>query len=180
MKQVLFSLLVLVSFSLSAQVSDKAPIPVKTPGDLKKEASMKSAQVKTEQATAVSEAAVEKADSKMTFESLTVDYGTVEFGSEPLRMVKFTNTGTEALVIKNARGSCGCTVPTWPKEPIAPGQSSIIEVRYDTKRPGAINKSITITTNEGTEEHRLQVIGTVLPAKEDKAVPAAEPSIIKG
>lgn len=180
MKQVLFSLLLLVSFSLSAQVSDKAPIPVKTAGDLKKEASMKSAQIKAEQAAAVSEAAVEKADSKMTFESLTVDYGTVEHGSEPLRMVKFTNTGTEPLVIKNARGSCGCTVPTWPKEPIAPGQSSTIEVRYDTKRPGAINKSITITTNEGSENHVLQVVGTVLPAKEDKSVPAATPSVIKG
>ena len=181
MKQVLFSLLVLVSFSLSAQVSEKAPIPVKTAGDLKKEASMKSAQIKAEQAAAVSEAAaVEKADSKMTFESLTVDYGTIENGSEPLRVVKFTNTGTEPLVIKNARGSCGCTVPTWPKEPIAPGQSSTIEVRYDTKRAGAINKSITITTNEGPDNHVLQVIGTVLPVKEDKAVPAAEPSLIKG
>jgi len=180
MKQVLFSLLVLVSFSLSAQVSEKAPIPVKTAGDLKKEASAKSAQIQAEQAATVSEVAVEKADSKMTFESLTVDYGTVENGSEPLRVVKFTNIGSEPLVIKNAKGSCGCTVPTWPKEPIAPGQSSTIEVRYDTKRTGAINKSITITTNEGSDNHVLQVVGTVLPVKEDKAVPAAEPNVIKG
>ncbi len=180
MKQVLFSLLVLVSFSLSAQVSEKAPIPVKTPSDLKKEASMKSAQMKADQAGITAEAAVEKADSKMTFESLTVDYGTIENGADPLRVVKFTNTGTEPLVIKNARGSCGCTVPTWPKEPIAPGQSSTIEVRYDTKRTGPINKSITITTNEGSDSHVLQVVGTVLPVKEDKGVPAAEPSVIKG
>jgi hypothetical protein len=55
-----------------------------------------------------------------------------------------------------------------------------MEVRYDTKRTGAINKSITITTNEGPDNHVVQVVGTVLAPKEDKAVPAAEPSIIKG
>ncbi len=176
MKQILFSLLVLVSFSISAQTKvEKAPIPVKTEGDLKKEAMIE--QAKT---AAVAEVAVERTNAKMTFESLTVDYGTIENGAEPLRLIKFTNTGTEPLVIKNARGSCGCTVPTWPKDPIAPGQSSSMEVRYDTKRTGAINKSITITTNEGPDNHVVQVVGTVLAPKEDKAVPAAEPSIIKG
>lgn len=172
MKQVLFSLLVLVSFSLTAQTN---PIPVKTEGDLQKEAMIERAKTQ-----AVAEVAVERTNAKMTFESLSVDYGTIEFGGEPLRVVTFTNTGTEPLVIKNARGSCGCTVPTWDKNPIAPGQSSTLEVRYDTKRPGPINKSITITTNEGPDNHILQVIGTVLPAKEDKAVPAAEPTLIKG
>lgn len=176
MKQILFSLLVFVSFSISAQTkTDKAAIPVKTDGDMKKEVVMKQAQE-----AAVVEAAVERTNAKMTFESLTVDYGTIENGSEPLRVVKFTNTGTEPLVIKNARGSCGCTVPTWDKDPIAPGQSSTIEIRYDTKRTGAINKSVTITTNEGPDPQVLQVIGTVLAPKEDMAVPAAEPSIIKG
>jgi len=174
MKQFLFTLLVLVSISLNAQTK-VAPIPIKTEGDLKKEAMIEKA--KTE---AVAEVAVERTNAKMTFESLTVDYGTIENGSEPLRVVKFTNTGTEPLVIKNARGSCGCTVPTWTKDPIAPGQSSTLEIRYDTKRTGAINKSVTITTNEGPDNHVLQVIGTVLPPKEEKAVPQAEPSIIKG
>ncbi|MFN8339429.1 MAG: DUF1573 domain-containing protein [Saprospiraceae bacterium] len=174
MKQFLFTLLVLVSISLNAQTK-VAPIPIKTEGDMKKEAMIEKA--KTE---AVAEVAVERTNAKMTFESLTVDYGTIENGSEPLRVVKFTNTGTEPLVIKNARGSCGCTVPTWTKEPIAPGQSSTLEIRYDTKRTGAINKSVTITTNEGPDNHVLQVIGTVLAPKEEKAVPQAEPSIIKG
>jgi hypothetical protein len=172
MKQVLFSLLVLISISLNAQTN---PIPVKTEGDLQKEAMIEKAKTQ-----AVAEVAVERTNAKMTFESLTVDYGTIENGGEPLRTVKFTNTGTEPLVIKNARGSCGCTVPTWEKNPIAPGQSSTIEIRYDTKRTGPINKSVTITTNEGPDNHVLQVIGTVLPAKEEKAVPTAEPSIIKG
>lgn len=176
MKQVLFSFFVLVTFALNAQQVEKAPVPIKTEGDLKKEAQMKEAMVKE----AVAEAPVERTNAKMEFKSLTVDYGTIEFDSDPLRIITFTNTGTEPLIIKNARGSCGCTVPTWPKDPIAPGQSSTMEVRYDTKRPGRISKSITINTNEGPETHTIQVVGEVLPKKEEKAVPAAEPSLIKG
>lgn len=127
-----------------------------------------------------SEEVVERSNAKMEFESTTVDYGTIEYDADPLRKVKFTNTGTEPLIIKNAKGSCGCTVPKWPNEPIAPGQSSFLEVRYDTKRTGRIMKSISVTTNEGPEEHRIQVIGEVLPKKEDSSVPNAEPTVIKG
>jgi hypothetical protein len=174
MKQFLFSLLVLGAFSLSAQ-KDKAPVPVKVDAPVKNEATAIEAQKAPAQ-----EAEVERTNAKMTFESMTVDYGTIENGAEPLRLIKFTNTGTDPLVIKNARGSCGCTVPTWPKDPIAPGQSSSMEVRYDTKRTGRISKSITITTNEGPENHVIQVVGDVLPPKEEKAVPAAEPNLIKG
>lgn len=121
----------------------------------------------------------EKSNAKMTFESMVVDYGTVAQNSEPLRLIKFTNTGTDPLIIKNARGSCGCTVPNWPKDPIMPGQSSSIEVRYDTNRIGKINKSITITTNEGDEPHVIQVIGEILKA-DDQSVPPSTPNIIKG
>ncbi len=116
----------------------------------------------------------------MTFESMTVDFGTIEHNGEPLRVLKFTNTGTEPLVIKNARGSCGCTVPIWPKEPIIPGEDSKIEVRYATNRVGNINKTIKITTNEGGDPHVVKVIGKVLPAEKEDSVPAGTPSIISG
>jgi hypothetical protein len=107
----------------------------------------------------------------MTFESEVVDYGAIAQNSEPLRVVAFTNTGTEPLIVKNARGSCGCTVPTWPKEPVMPGETSQIEVRYDTKRIGSINKKITLTTNEpeGANTHILKVIGKI--SKADAGVP---------
>jgi len=114
----------------------------------------------------------------MNFEKMDVDYGTIEQNAEPLRVLKFTNTGTEPLVIKNARGSCGCTVPTWPKEPIMPGEESTIEVRYATNRLGAINKKITITTNEDAEPHVIKVLGTVLKPEDDSGVPASEPSML--
>ena len=118
----------------------------------------------------------------MTFEDgnydTTVDYGTIEQHGEPLRVVKFKNTGTEPLIIKNAKGSCGCTVPTWPKEPILPGEESQIEIRYATNRLGKINKKVTITTNED-KNHTINVIGEILKPADEEAVPASTPSIIK-
>ena len=110
----------------------------------------------------------------MTFESMIVDYGTIERHSEPLRIAKFTNTGNQPLVISNARGSCGCTVPNWPKEPIMPGQSSQVEIRYDTKRLGKINKTVTISTNEGGQPHVLRVQGLIQEVKLEDGVPAAK------
>lgn len=114
----------------------------------------------------------------MQFESLEVDYGVIENGADGLRKFVFTNVGTEPLVIKNARGSCGCTVPTWPKEPIMPGETSAIEVKYDTKRTGKINKSITLTTNESIGTRMLTIKGEVLPAPKDEPIPASKSTII--
>lgn len=110
----------------------------------------------------------------MEFESLVVDYGTIEQHSEPLRTLKFVNKGTTPLVITNARGSCGCTVPTWAKEPIMPGEESTIEIRYATNRLGKINKKVTITTNEGTEPHVINVVGSIFEKESEESVPAAK------
>ena len=108
----------------------------------------------------------------MQFNGTTIDYGTIDKGSDPIRKFTFTNTGNEPLIIKNAKGSCGCTVPTYPKEPIMPGESNVIEVRYDTNRVGAFNKTITLTTNETASETRtLTIKGDV------KGDGAATPSV---
>lgn len=116
----------------------------------------------------------------MTFTTKEVQYGTIEQHSEPLREVSFTNTGNEPLVIKNARGSCGCTVPIWPKEPIMPGESAKIEIRYATNRLGKINKTVTITTNEeSAKPHVLKVLGKVLEA-DTESVPASPAGILGG
>jgi hypothetical protein len=97
----------------------------------------------------------------MTFEATTIDYGTIDQGSNPIREFKFTNMGTEPLLITSAVGSCGCTVPTFSREPIKPGESSVISVRYDTQRIGPINKTVTLTTNEKQSTHQLAIIGEV-------------------
>jgi hypothetical protein len=114
----------------------------------------------------------------MTFEKTEVDYGTITQGSDPLRRFKFKNTGTEPLIIKNARGSCGCTVPSYKKEPIAPGESSDIEVRYDTQRIGDFQKSVTIDTNEGEQPRVLMIKGKVNEKVAEAGVPVNAPSLI--
>ncbi len=117
----------------------------------------------------------------MNFESTEVDYGTIEQHSDPYRYFKFTNSGDEPLVIKHAKGSCGCTVPTYPKEPILPGETAEIKVRYATDRVGPFTKTITLTTNEASETKVLRIKGKVnkAPAEPD-AIPAAAPSILGG
>lgn len=101
------------------------------------------------------------------FENEVLDYGTIENGSDGNRVFKFTNVGTEPLVITNAKGSCGCTTPEWPKEPIAPGASSTIKVHYDTKRTGAFEKTVTLESNATEASKVIKIKGVVnAPAEE--------------
>ena len=112
----------------------------------------------------------------MVFETETIDYGTIEHNANGDREFVFTNNGNKPLIISNTQGSCGCTVPTTPKEPIAPGAKGIIGVKYATDRVGAFTKSVTVTSNaEGQPTKVLTIKGTVLP----DATPAAVPAIPK-
>lgn len=95
----------------------------------------------------------------------THDYGTIKHGADGTCTFEFKNTGNAPLIISNAKGSCGCTVPEWPKEPIAPGAKGVIKVKYDTTRAGAINKSVTITSNAVNEPTKvIRIKGNVLSA----------------
>jgi hypothetical protein len=92
------------------------------------------------------------------------DYGTIENGADGTCVFTVTNTGNAPLVISLCKGSCGCTVPVCSKEPIAPGASSEITVKYDTKRTGPINKSVTITSNAVNNGSKvIRIKGTVKP-----------------
>jgi hypothetical protein len=101
---------------------------------------------------------------KFKFETEVVDYGTIDHGANGDREFKFTNVGKEPLIISNAVGSCGCTTPNWPKEPIKPGASASIKVHYDTNRPGTFEKQVTITSNADTPSKVLKIKGVVKPA----------------
>lgn len=127
-------------------------------------------------------ATVQPADGAvMEFETMTVDYGTIAQGSEPFRLFKFTNTGNAPLVIKNAKGSCGCTVPTYPKEPILPGETGEIKVRYDTNRVGPFTKRVTLTTNSVEETVVLTIKGLVeKKAEEPAGVPSNDNGLFNG
>lgn len=98
----------------------------------------------------------------MEFESAVIDYGVIENKADGNRAFVFTNTGDAPLIISNARGSCGCTVPTWPKEPIVPGATATIGVNYDTKRVGKFTKTITLSTNAPEKSKILTIKGEVL------------------
>jgi Protein of unknown function (DUF1573) len=98
---------------------------------------------------------------EITFEMETHDYGTMDFGADGNYSFKFTNTGKEPLVITDAKGSCGCTVPKWPKEPILKGQTNYINVNYDTKRPGPFTKTVTVTSNAKSVTKVLTIKGVV-------------------
>lgn len=99
------------------------------------------------------------------------DYGKIQKGANGDCFFTITNTGTEPLIITNAKGSCGCTVPSWPREAIAPGESKSMKVTYATNRVGKINKSVTITSNATNAPTKVvRISGEVLqPAPEDGA-----------
>jgi len=84
----------------------------------------------------------------LTFESETYDFGELPAGAKVDHYFKFTNTGKSPLIIKDAKGSCGCTVPEFPKTPIAPGATDSIKITYDAgTQAGRQQKTVTLTTN---------------------------------
>ena len=84
---------------------------------------------------------------EIEFEKLVHDYGDVPFNGNGECEFRFTNTGNEPLLIQKPKSSCGCTIPSWPNEPILPGESDVIKVTYKTNRVGNINKTVTVTSN---------------------------------
>jgi hypothetical protein len=109
--------------------------------------------------------------SEISFEKDVHDFGTIKFGGNGVYEFKFTNTGKEPLIISNAQGSCGCTVPTWPKEPIKANESGKIKVSYDTKRPGPFTKTVTITSNAKSSPKILTIKGVVEEAPKEQTTP---------
>ena len=115
---------------------------------------------------------------KIEFKEETINYGEVYKGVDSgKRTFEFTNIGDVPLIIKDAKSSCGCTVPSFSKEPIAPGKSGIIEVQYNMN-PGPISKTITVESNAVNKENgmvALRIKGTVL-VKEEKSILEKKPA----
>lgn len=103
------------------------------------------------------------------------DYGTITQGDNGQCKFTIMNEGTEPLIISLCKGSCGCTVPVCPQEPIPPGASAEITVKYNTNRVGPINKSVTITSNAKNEPRKIiRIKGTV------KAKPSGSAPVMNG
>lgn len=84
---------------------------------------------------------------KIAFTEQEHNYGTIKKGGDGNCEFVFTNEGNEPLILSNVKASCGCTVPTWTKEPIMPGKTGTIKVRYNTNNVGGFTKTITVTCN---------------------------------
>lgn len=108
---------------------------------------------------------------EIVFENDVHDYGTIKQGANGSYEFKFKNNGKEPLIISNAQGSCGCTVPSWPKEPILPGQGNVIKVTYDTKRVGPFTKTVTLTSNAKTPSKVITIKGVVQELPQEETFP---------
>jgi len=98
----------------------------------------------------------------LKFEETEFDFGTVDQGEKVNHVYKFANTGNEPLIISNAKGSCGCTVPSWPKEPIPVGGTGEIQVQFDSKgKKNKQSKRVTITSNTDPAQTFLTIKGEV-------------------
>jgi hypothetical protein len=97
------------------------------------------------------------------FTKTTHDYGTIQQGGDGNCEFKFKNTGKEPLILSNVISSCGCTVPSWTREPIMPNKEGTIKVKYDTNRIGIISKQITVMSNAKTDRVVLSIAGKIEP-----------------
>ena len=160
----LMAFIILAAFTVSAQVStsDKSE-------EQKKEMERKRMEEEKKRQQQTKEQANNPNAPIITFEKTVHDYGTIQQHDDGNCKFTFTNDGKEPLILSNVRSSCGCTVPTWPRQPILPGQSEVIKVRYDTKRVGTINKSIHVYSNAKVSPVSLKIKGKILAASASKA-----------
>ena len=106
---------------------------------------------------------------EITFSETNYDFGAIEEGTLVTQVYTFTNTGSEPLILVDAKGSCGCTVPEWPKEPILPGETASLTVQFNSKnKRGKRNQKITITTNTSPPQTFLYLSGTIIQSEESE------------
>jgi hypothetical protein len=118
----------------------------------------------------------------ITFENTVHDYGTIPYNGDGTCEFKFRNDGKTPLILSNCQASCGCTVPEWPKEPIAKKKSGVIKVKYATTRVGNFTKTITVTSNASNSPVTITIKGVVNKQEEtpdntpikDKPLPSTE------
>jgi hypothetical protein len=111
-----------------------------------------------------------KNQAEFKFENMEYNYGTIKQGDKVEYTFNFTNTGKEPLIITNAQGSCGCTVPDWPKEPIKKGETGKIKVTFNSAgKMGLQDKTVTITSNAKTNPVVLHIKGNIEAAATEEA-----------
>lgn len=106
---------------------------------------------------------------KMTFEEEVYEFGDITQGEKVIHTFKFKNTGKTDLIITSAQGSCGCTVPSYPKNPIAPGAEDLVEVSFDSNgKKGNQHKTVTLVANTYPSTTVIAIKGNVIAPEEKK------------
>jgi len=114
---------------------------------------------------------------EIKFAKTTHDYGNIVQGDNTESVFEFTNTGKDPLIITNCQGSCGCTVPQCPKDPILPGKKGKIIVKYDNSRVGPISKTVSVQSNAKSGTQTLTITGNISAKPVEEAFPANKPSV---
>jgi hypothetical protein len=110
------------------------------------------------------DAKIKVGGAKIAFDRTEHDFGTINEGDIVETIFSFTNTGKSELIISSAKGSCGCTVPEWPKEPILPGEKGVIKVKFNSDRkPNKQQKNVTLVTNTNDGKEILIIKAQVTP-----------------
>jgi hypothetical protein len=113
---------------------------------------------------------------QITFKTTMHEYGDIYVDGDGTYLFEFTNTGNEPLILSKPISSCGCTVPSWPKEPILPGETNSIKVTYNTHKIGAFNKTVTVKSNAKKESSVMLRIKGKVVAKPGEAMPEKDNS----
>ncbi len=114
---------------------------------------------------------IKKGSASASFDKTVYDFGTINEGDVIETTFVITNTGKTDLVITNAKTSCGCTIPKWPKEAIKPGETGDIQVKFNSRgKRNNISKSITLTTNTSKGRETVRIKGFVTPKKKTNPI----------
>lgn len=109
------------------------------------------------------------------FAQTTYDYGEIREGSDGIYTIDFKNVGDTPIVVNRVRSSCGCTVPSWPQEPVEPGAEGEIKVKYNTRLTGSFMKSVYVYSSAENSPVKLTVKGKVLPM--ERPVDTSKPEL---
>jgi hypothetical protein len=161
MKRILI-LLMLSVFAFSCNADEVDQKKIKSAAEVEKSDKIKGTDLYRNPVTA-DQPLKEGQAAKMDFEEYVFDFGSIKEGENVEHTFKFTNSGKAPLVITNARGNCGCTVPEWPKTPIVPGASGEIKVVFNSKgKQGKQEKEVIITANTIPNKTKLKITANVV------------------
>lgn len=113
-----------------------------------------------------SEEKAEERGKEIWFEEYLHDYGEIPKDSDGSWSFTFKNLGKSSVIINRVRSTCGCTIPAWPREPIEPGESGEITVKYDTSTTGTFLKSVYVYSSAANSPEKLQIKGKVFATEE--------------